>query len=279
LRADGRAPPHRPAHPLPRRSAPRTGPADRQRLPHHRLRGRAGALPDGAAAEALAAARRGRHGPLLRLRGARGAREPARARGRGAAGSDAPGELDGALVTLGRVRVPARLPARRRGLGPAAGHARGAADGTGGAAAREVRLRAGLRARQAPRMGGHPAARHPRSPRPAMVIGDTDLHLFNEGSHLRLWEKLGAHPGTSGGRSGTHFAVWAPAAERVSVVGDWNAWNRDVAPLARRGESGIWEGFVPGVERGARYKYHVASRYAGYRVDKADPLAFLAETP
>jgi 1,4-alpha-glucan branching enzyme len=112
-----------------------------------------------------------------------------------------------------------------------------------------------------------------------MVIGDTDIHLFNEGSHLRLWEKLGAHPGTFGGRAGTHFAVWAPAAERVSVIGDWNAWNRDAAPLVRRGESGIWEGFVPGVERGARYKYHVASRYDGYRVDKADPVAFLAETP
>ena len=92
------------------------------------------------------------------------------------------------------------------------------------------------------------------------LIGDTDLHLFNEGSHLRLWEKLGAHPGTSGARAGTHFAVWAPGAERVSVIGDWNGWNREAAPLAPRGDSGIWEGFVPGVERGARYKYHVASR-------------------
>jgi 1,4-alpha-glucan branching enzyme len=81
------------------------------------------------------------------------------------------------------------------------------------------------------------------------LIGDTDLHLFNEGSHLRLWEKLGAHPGTSGARAGTHFAVWAPGAERVSVIGDWNGWNRDAAPLAPRGDSGIWEGFVPGVER------------------------------
>ncbi len=113
----------------------------------------------------------------------------------------------------------------------------------------------------------------------ATRLGDTDLHLFNEGSHLRLWEKLGAHPGTRGGRPGTHFAVWAPAAERVSVVGDWNGWRPDTAPLVQRGGSGIWEGFVPGVERGARYKYHVVSRHAGYRVDKADPLAFRAETP
>jgi 1,4-alpha-glucan branching enzyme len=111
------------------------------------------------------------------------------------------------------------------------------------------------------------------------LLGDTDLHLFNEGSHLRLWEKLGAHPGTVGGRTGTHFAVWAPGAERVSVIGDWNGWHPDAAPLVARGASGIWEGFLPGVARGMRYKYHVASRYAGYRVDKADPLAFFAEQP
>ncbi len=113
----------------------------------------------------------------------------------------------------------------------------------------------------------------------ATRLGDTDLHLFNEGSHVRLWEKLGAHPGTVGGRSGTHFAVWAPGAERVSVIGDWNGWRPDAAPLVARGTSGIWEGFLPGVEQGTRYKYHVVSRYAGYRVDKADPLAFLAEQP
>jgi 1,4-alpha-glucan branching enzyme len=113
----------------------------------------------------------------------------------------------------------------------------------------------------------------------ASQLGDTDLHLFNEGSHVRLWEKLGAHPGTAAGRTGTRFAVWAPSAERVSVVGDWNRWLPDATPLAALGSSGIWEGFVPGIARGARYKYHVASRYSGYRVDKADPLAFLAETP
>ena len=110
----------------------------------------------------------------------------------------------------------------------------------------------------------------------ATRLGDADLHLFNEGSHLRLWEKLGAHPGTAGGRAGTHFAVWAPAADRVSVIGDWNGWRPDAAPLAPRSDPGIWEGFVPGVTRGARYKYHVASRYGGYQVDKADPLALFA---
>src|SRR5262249_45054242 len=148
-----------------------------------------------------------------------------------------------------------------------------------------VRLRAGLRARQPPRVGGDPAARHPRPDRAVMtaddvsLLGDTDLHLFNEGSHVRLWEKLGAHPGAVRGRTGTHFAVWAPAAERVSVVGDWNGWRRDEAPLAPRGGSGIWEGFVPGVAQGARYKYHIASRHDGYLVDKADPVAFFSERP
>jgi 1,4-alpha-glucan branching enzyme len=113
----------------------------------------------------------------------------------------------------------------------------------------------------------------------ATQLGDTDLHLFNEGSHVRLWEKLGAHPGVVAGRAGTHFAVWAPSAARVSVIGDWNGWQPDAAPLALRASSGIWEGFLPDVGAGAAYKYHVTSRYDGYRVDKADPLAFFAETP
>ncbi|RIK93743.1 MAG: 1,4-alpha-glucan branching enzyme [Proteobacteria bacterium] len=111
----------------------------------------------------------------------------------------------------------------------------------------------------------------------ASALSDQDLYLFNEGSHIRLWEKLGAHPVEQDGRAGTRFAVWAPNAEAVSVVGDWNGWSRDAHPLATRGSSGIWEGFVPGVGRGAVYKYHVRSRAGGYRVDKADPFAFHAE--
>ncbi|HVT59697.1 MAG TPA: 1,4-alpha-glucan branching protein GlgB [Thermoanaerobaculia bacterium] len=123
-------------------------------------------------------------------------------------------------------------------------------------------------------------------------ISEQDLYLFNEGTHYRLHERLGAHPRLAGaaeagatagtgaaGAAGTHFAVWAPNAQFVSVIGDWNGWNKGADPLARRGGSGIWEGFVPGVGGGARYKYHIASRYRGYRVDKADPFAFCAETP
>jgi 1,4-alpha-glucan branching enzyme len=110
-------------------------------------------------------------------------------------------------------------------------------------------------------------------------LTDHDLYLFNEGTHYRLYEKLGAHLGTHGGVAGAWFAVWAPNAERVSVIGDWNGWDKTAHPLAPRGGSGIWEAFVPGVEKGHQYKLHIVSRLRGYRADKADPFAFLAETP
>ena len=107
------------------------------------------------------------------------------------------------------------------------------------------------------------------------LLSDWDYHLFNEGSHHRLWEKLGAHavPG------GTIFGVWAPNAASVSVVGDWNGWNRDAHPLSSHGPSGIWEVFVPHVAKGAKYKFHIRSRHNNYAVDKADPFAIHAETP
>ena len=82
------------------------------------------------------------------------------------------------------------------------------------------------------------------------LLSDDDLHLFNEGRHFRLYTKLGAHRRSLDGSDGYNFAVWAPDAEGVSVVGDFNGWNRDRHPLAPRGSSGIWEGFLPGVEPG-----------------------------
>ena len=111
------------------------------------------------------------------------------------------------------------------------------------------------------------------------ALSDQDLYLFNEGSHLRLFEKLGAHAAQVGGRAGIRFAVWAPNASAVSVVGDWNGWRPSADRLHPRDSSGIWEGFVAGIGRGSIYKYHIESRIGGYRVDKADPFAFHAEAP
>jgi 1,4-alpha-glucan branching enzyme len=104
-------------------------------------------------------------------------------------------------------------------------------------------------------------------------LGDQDLYLFNEGSHVRMYESFGAHlvPG------GTRFAVWAPSARAVSVVGSFNGWDRQANPLSMTNGSGVWEGFIPGVHRGQVYKYHVASKFQGYAADKTDPFAFHCE--
>ncbi len=112
------------------------------------------------------------------------------------------------------------------------------------------------------------------------LLTDDDLFLFNEGTHYRLHDKLGAHLVTSeDGVEGAYFAVWAPNAERVSVIGDFNEWNKTSHPMLTRGRPGVWESFVPGVGTGVAYKYHIVSRHRGYVVDKADPFAFRGETP
>ncbi len=103
-----------------------------------------------------------------------------------------------------------------------------------------------------------------------------DLEQFRDGAHCELYRVLGAHPDGSGG---VRFAVWAPNAERVSVVGEWNGWRAGATPLTRRtDDSGIFEGTAEAA-RGARYKYHVESQHAGYRADKGDPFAFYWEEP
>ncbi len=112
-----------------------------------------------------------------------------------------------------------------------------------------------------------------------MHLSDEDIYLFNEGTNCRVYEKLGAHPTREHGQAGTFFAVWAPNAEGVFVVGDFNGWDRTRHPLSPRGASGIWEGFVPGVGDGTLYKYHIRSQHYGYRVDKADPVGFWHEAP
>lgn len=110
-------------------------------------------------------------------------------------------------------------------------------------------------------------------------LTDHDLYLFNEGSHFRLYEKLGAHPAEFDGTSGVCFAVWAPNAEEVSVIGSFNGWRKGIHRLEPRESSGIWEGFISGVGVGDCYKYHVRSRHHGYSADKADPFALFTETP
>lgn len=114
---------------------------------------------------------------------------------------------------------------------------------------------------------------------PASRLTDDDLYLFNEGTHFRIYDKLGAHPAMVDGQEGTTFAVWAPEAKRVSVVGTFNDWNKEAHPLMPRGHSGIWEGFIPRVGKGSLYKYHIRSRHNGYQVEKSDPLSFFNEIP
>ena len=111
------------------------------------------------------------------------------------------------------------------------------------------------------------------------LLSDDDLYLFNEGSHYKLHDKLGAHPLTADGIDGTYFAVWAPNARDVYVIGDFNHWDRTRHRLQPRGKSGIWEGFINNVGAGSVYKYYIVSRYHNYTVEKSDPFALYCETP
>ncbi|NGP05459.1 1,4-alpha-glucan branching protein GlgB [Rhodococcus sp. 14C212] len=114
------------------------------------------------------------------------------------------------------------------------------------------------------------------------TLGELDLHLFAEGRHERLWEILGAHPRSyetpDGTVRGTSFAVWAPGARGVTVVGDFDGWSGRLAPMRVLGSSGVWELFLPDVEPGALYKFRVHGR-DGSVLDKADPMAFATEVP
>ena len=112
------------------------------------------------------------------------------------------------------------------------------------------------------------------------LFTDFDINLFKAGKHFRLYEKLGAHPITLNGVKGTYFAVWAPAARSVSVIGDFNYWLEGEHKLNVRWDgSGIWEGFVPGVSHGAIYKYKIHSHNHGVVTEKADPFARFCEHP
>jgi 1,4-alpha-glucan branching enzyme len=112
-----------------------------------------------------------------------------------------------------------------------------------------------------------------------LVLSDFDVHLLAEGTHLETWKKLGSHRLTIDGIAGVAFAVWAPNAERVSVVGNFNHWDGRTHPMRIRGESGIWELFVPGLCEGEIYKYEVRARETGELFTKADPHGFRFEPP
>ena len=112
-----------------------------------------------------------------------------------------------------------------------------------------------------------------------IVLSKDDLYLFNEGTHFHLYDKLGARIIQHDGTTGTYFAVWAPDAEEVSVIGVFNDWKPGTHPLRVRANSGIWEGFLPRVEKGALYKYHIRSRVHAYQVEKTDPFALFNEIP
>jgi len=113
---------------------------------------------------------------------------------------------------------------------------------------------------------------------PASLITDHDVYLFKEGNHFKLYEKLGAHPGVVNGVAGTYFAVWAPNAKSVSVIGNFNYWDRNKHPLSPRWDSsGIWEGFLPGVLKGELYKFYIVSQHNYYSVEKQDPFAIFNE--
>src|SRR5438874_2106076 len=117
------------------------------------------------------------------------------------------------------------------------------------------------------------------SPREVTLIRSEYLHLFNEGTHYRVHEKLGAHLLHDNGGQGTAFAVWAPNAREVSVIGSFNGWDRQTHKLQARGNSGIWEGFISGVDKGALYKFHIRSHHHAHVVDKADPYGLFHEKP
>ncbi|GLV60942.1 1,4-alpha-glucan branching enzyme GlgB [Dictyobacter sp. S3.2.2.5] len=110
------------------------------------------------------------------------------------------------------------------------------------------------------------------------IFSEFDLYLFGQGKHFRLYEKMGAHPRVVDGVEGVNFAVWAPNALAISVIGDFNSWNRSSNLMELRHlELGVWETFIPGLREGELYKYAIYSRHNNYTADKIDPYAFASE--
>ncbi len=115
---------------------------------------------------------------------------------------------------------------------------------------------------------------------PHSLFTDFDIDLFKAGKHFRLYEKLGAHLIEVNGQKGVYFAVWAPSAKAVSVIGDFNYWVEGQHHLnVRWDSSGIWEGFIPGVDKGTKYKFKIQSHHSDISTEKADPFALYCEKP
>ncbi|HEU5368302.1 MAG TPA: 1,4-alpha-glucan branching enzyme, partial [Ktedonobacterales bacterium] len=110
-----------------------------------------------------------------------------------------------------------------------------------------------------------------------LLLSDFDLHLLGEGQHYQSYERLGAHPREVNGVKGVDFAVWAPNAQRVSIIGDFNQWDGRRHPMQKRNDGGIWELFIPDLGVGERYKYAIVSNLQGYYTERADPYGFTAE--
>jgi 1,4-alpha-glucan branching enzyme len=110
-------------------------------------------------------------------------------------------------------------------------------------------------------------------------LKESDVEAFLQGRNHRAYEILGAHLCTEEGEAGVHFAVWAPNAKLVQVIGDFNSWSKDGQAINLKSQSGLWHGFVPGVKKGMRYKFHVLSNCRNFAGDKADPFAFHTEVP
>src|SRR5436190_1432200 len=119
--------------------------------------------------------------------------------------------------------------------------------------------------------GSHYLTRDPYQYGP--IMGEVDLHLFTEGQHWKIYDKFGAHVRTIGDTAGVYFAVWAPNAQRVSVVGDFNGWDGRVNPMRKLVGSGVWELFLPGITEGAHYKFEIRTQ-PGATLLKSDPFAF-----
>src|SRR5438034_4134851 len=135
-----------------------------------------------------------------------------------------------------------------------------------------------MKEKKADQRSNHRSAKTTRvGPDFAPTFGELDLHLLGEGKHVRIYEKLGAHVMTHEGRRGVAFAVWAPSANQVSVVGNFNGWKGANHPMRRLGNSGVWELFIPGLKAGELYKYEI--KHGRRKFLKADPYAFMMEMP